>query len=171
MTLEDIQNRFYDEVKYVDESSQILLKGHLVVEDLMNQALEAFVFHGEIIEDARLQFHQKLDLCRAISLNDHNNNMWNLVKKVNVFRNALSHSLDPARRDKAVQALKSVYDQELPLSTRIIDGIPEEKALCLAAIMACLGFLHSFVSEVKRFQSLVKDMDKIINKGALSRGA
>ncbi|MEJ2743938.1 MAG: hypothetical protein P8176_16085 [Gammaproteobacteria bacterium] len=48
MKLDDIQKKFYEEVRYVDDTAQILLKGHLVAEDLMNQALEAFVLHGEV---------------------------------------------------------------------------------------------------------------------------
>lgn len=166
-TLEDIQKRFSEEVKYVDDTAQILLKGHLVAEDLMNQALEAFVLHGEHVDDARLQFHQKLELCKAISLSDNPNNMWNLIKKINALRNALSHSLDPERREKAVQSLASIYDQEFGPQTRIIDGVSEEAALCLAAIMGSLGYLHSFLSEVQRFENLVKEMDKIMNQGAL----
>ncbi|MCC5451498.1 hypothetical protein LMJ53_07095 [Rheinheimera sp. UJ51] len=165
ITLEDIQNKFSEEVKYVDDSAQILLKGHLVVEDLMNQALEAFVLHGEYIEDAKLQFHQKLELCKAISVGDNNNNMWNLIKKINVLRNALSHSLDPGRREKAVKSLASIYDQEFDPKTRVIDGLSEEAALCMASIMGSLGYLHSFLSETQRFESLVKTMDKIMNKG------
>jgi len=167
ITLKDLQERFSEEVKYVDDTAQILLKGHLVAEDLMNQALEAFVLHGEHIEDARLQFHQKLELCKAISVNDNCNNMWNLIKKINVLRNALSHSLDPERREKAVQSLASIYDQEFGPKTRKIDGMSEEAALCLASIMGSLGYLHSFLSEAQRFETLVKEMDKIMNKGAL----
>jgi len=117
-TLEDIQKSFTDEVRYVDDTAQIILKGHLVAEDLMNQAIESFVLHGEYIENARLQFHQKLEFCKSISLSDDNNNMWNLIKKINVVRNALSHSLDEERRLKAIQSLKSIYDQEFDPETR-----------------------------------------------------
>ncbi|MEC8963732.1 MAG: hypothetical protein VX649_02850 [Pseudomonadota bacterium] len=167
MTLEDIQNKFSEEVKYVDDSAQILLKGHLVAEDLMNQALEAFVLHVEHIENAKLQFHQKLELCKAISVNDNNNNMWNLIKKINVLRNALSHSLDPDRREKAVKSLASIYDHEFGPETRVIDGMSEEAALCMVSIMGSLGYLHSFLSEVQRFENLVKTMNKITNKAEL----
>lgn len=167
MTLDDIQKKFSEEVKYVDDTAQILLKGHLVAEDLMNQALEAFVLHGEHVEDARLQFNQKLELCKAISVSDNKNNMWNLIKKINVLRNALSHSLAPERRKKAVESLASIYDQEFDPRMRVIDGMSEEAALCLAAIMGSLGYLHSFLSEVKRFEDIVKSLDSHMNKGEL----
>lgn len=166
MKLDDIQNKFYEEVRYVDDAAQILLKGHLVAEDLMNQALEAFVLHGEHVEDARLQFNQKLELCKAISVSDNKNNMWNLIKKINLLRNALSHSLDTGRRKKAVEALASIYDQEFDPKTRVIEGMSEEAALCLVAINGSLGYLHSFLSEAKRFENIVKGLNDLMNHGA-----
>jgi len=171
MKLTDIQKTFFEEVRYVDDTAQIVLKGHLVAEDLMNKALECFMLHGEHIEDARLQFHQKLELCKSISLSDNKNNMWNLIKKINVLRNALSHSLDKERREKAIQSLKSIYDQEFDPETRNIDGMSEEAALCIAALSGALGYLHSFLSEVQRFEAIVKSLDKVMNKGELSSGA
>lgn len=169
--LSEIQRRFIDEVRYIDDAAQIVLKGHLVVEDILNRALESFVLHGEHVEEARLQFHQKLELCRAISLSDNNNNMWNVIKKINVLRNALSHSLDQERRSKAVQSLQSIYDQEFPPESRKIEGISEEAALCMVAIGGVLGYLHSFLSEVHRFETLVKHLDQSMNSGSLSEGA
>jgi len=171
MKLTDIQKIFFEEVRYVDDTAQILLKGHLVVEDLMNRALESFVLHGEHLEDARLQFHQKLELCKSISLNDNKNNMWNLIKKINVLRNALSHSLDLTRREKAVQSLMSIYDQEFDPRTRKIEGMSEEAALCATALSVSLGYLHSFLEEAQRFETIIKSLDKIMNKGTLSKNA
>ena len=93
--------------------------------------------------------------------------MWNLIKKINVLRNALSHSLNPDRRRKAVKSLASIYDQEFDPKTRDIEGMSEEAALCLVAITGSLGYLHSFLSEAKRFENIVKNMNNLMNKGAL----
>ena len=105
-SLQDINKKFTDEVRYVDDLAQIVLKGHLVMEDLMTEALQVFLLQGEFVETARLQFHQKLSLCRGISTSDHQNRMWTLIASVNALRNALSHSLDPDRRAKAIQSLR-----------------------------------------------------------------
>ncbi len=170
MKLSDVQKAFMDEIQYVDDTSQIILKGHLVAEDMMNKAIESFVLHAEHIDNARLQFHQKLELCRALSLSDNKNKMWNLLKQINVVRNALSHSLDENRRSKAITSLRSIYDQEFNPKTRKIDGMPEDAALCMLAISGVLGFLHSFLKEVNRLEEVIKGIDTIMNKGELSRG-
>lgn len=168
MDINELQKALFDELRYVDDTAQIVLKGHLVAEDLMNKGLRAFLLHEEHLDKARLGFAQKIELCRGISLSDNQNNMWNLLQKINKVRNVLSHSLDPERRQTVIQSLKSIYDQEFDRSTRIYEGMSEESALCVSAIGGAVGFLHSFVTEVERFEMLVKEMDKSLNKGALS---
>ena len=168
MGLVEIQNKFIDEIKYVDDTAQIVLKGHLVAEDLMNKAIESFVLHGEYIDNVKLQFHQKIEFCKAISVSESKNNMWNMLKHINVVRNALSHSLDAERRSKAIQSLRTIYDQEFPSNSRNIKGISEDAALCMAAISGVLGYLHAFLEEVQRFEEIVKGLDVIMNTGKLS---
>jgi hypothetical protein len=170
-TLADIQKAFENEVRYVDDTAQIILKGHLLAEDLMNQALEAYVLHGKHVEDARLQFNQKLELCKSISVSENKNNMWNLIKKLNVVRNALSHSLDVERREKAINSLRSIYDQEFDSQSRNIEGVSEEAALCMTAMGGALGFLHSFLSEAQRFEAIVNSMSLIMNKDSSNKTA
>lgn len=168
MDLLEVQKKFIDEIKYIDDTSQIILKGHLVAEDLMNQAIESFVLHGEYIEDARLQFHQKLEICRSLSVSEHNNNMWNVLKNINKVRNALAHSLDKERRRKAIISLTTIFKQEFPQEFKAIEGMSNESLLCMRAISCVLGFLQAFLAEVKRFEEFVKEADAAINKGGIS---
>ena len=179
-SLEEIQKRFTDELREVDDVAQIVLKGHLVMEGLMTEAIETFLLHSEFVEVARLQAYQKIAICRAISTSDHDNKMWELVSSVNALRNALSHSLDPDRRAKAVQKLRTVYEQQFKGMPNSVDGIPNgiekqmpvETAICLYAISGVLGYLHSHLQEVKRLKALIVQLDAAMNKGALlkSRG-
>jgi hypothetical protein len=176
-SLQEIQKRFTEELREVDDVAQIVLKGHLVMESLMTEAIESFLLHGEFVEAARLQVHQKIALCRAISTSDQSNTMWALVSSVNALRNALSHSLDPKRRSKALQNLRNVYEQEfkdMPNSTKgIPKGIEKEvqpdTALCLYAISGVLGYLHAHLEEVRRLKAIVVELDLAMNKGALSK--
>ena len=70
-----------------------------------------------------------------------------------------------------MQSLKSIYDQVFDPKSRNIDDMSEEVALSIAAIGASIGYLLSFLSEVQRFEVIIKDLDKIMNKDEFSRGA
>lgn len=176
-SLQEIQKRFTDELREVDDVAQIVLKGHLVMESLMTEAIETFVLHGEFVEAARLQVHQKIAVCRAISTSDQNNKMWDLVSSVNAIRNALSHSLGPERRSKAMQNLRNAYELQFKDMPNSVNGIPKgiekeippDTALCLYAISGILGYLHAHLQEVRRLKSIVIEIDSVMNKGALSK--
>jgi hypothetical protein len=157
-TLEEVQKRFTDELRHVDDVAQIVLKGHLVMEELMTASIETFLLHGEFVEPSRLQFHQKLQLCRAMSVSDHNNDMWNLIASINTLRNHLSR----------VEALGSKFAREFPAHiSEKLDPLPHEAATCMLAIAGALGFLHAHAAEVRRFREVVLDVDKGLNNGRL----
>src|SRR5690348_17019375 len=146
-TLEEIRNQFTDQLREVDDVAQIVLKGHLVMEGIMTDAIETFLLHGEFVDAARLQVHQKVALCRAISTSDQHNKMWDLVGSINTLRNALSHSLDPDRRSKALQTVRTIYENQFKDMPNSLKGIPNgiekdapaDTVLCLYAISGCLG--------------------------------
>jgi hypothetical protein len=168
MTLADIQAKFTEQLGYVDDVAQIVLKGHLVMEELMTESIQQYLLHGEFLELARLQFHQKLQLCRAMSVSDEKNDMWNLVASINSLRNHLSHSLDPAGRSKRIEALNATFSKEFPEHVPDDTGaMPREAAICMFAISASLGFLHAHFEEQRRFRSVILDMDKLLNQGKL----
>jgi hypothetical protein len=67
-TLAEIQAKMVEELRCVDDVAQIVLKGHLLIEALLNEALSTYVLHEEFLEPARLQFYQRLNLCRGFLL-------------------------------------------------------------------------------------------------------
>lgn len=60
----------------------IVLKGHLVIESLLNSILREFFPSPEYFDDARLSFYQKLKLVRAKHWREQNNNIWPLLEKL-----------------------------------------------------------------------------------------
>src|SRR5207249_4373529 len=86
--------RFTEELQYVDEVSQTVLKGQLLIEEALTRIIAKFVFHSELIPALRLGFAQKMDLARSMSLDGSKNRMWDLIGGINELRNQLSHSLD-----------------------------------------------------------------------------
>lgn len=168
-SLEEIQARFTDQLQYVDHVAQIILKGHLVMEEIMTDSIRTFVHHPDLVENSRLQFHQKLQLCRAMSVSDQQNEMWGLISAINALRNHLSHSLDPEARHKRIAILDAQF------SRQFADGVPEDlaempkdMAICMLAIAGAIGYLHAHASEVQRFRRLVVEMGKVMNGGASS---
>lgn len=82
----EILGKLEEHLRYVDESAQVILKGHLVIEETLSEIISTFVFHDEYLEGARLSFAQKLAIARTMSLDEHGNEMWQLIAALNSLR-------------------------------------------------------------------------------------
>lgn len=143
-----------------DDAATMVLKGQLVLEEKINAIIDQFVFHPDLLDNARLTFAQKLSIVRSLSLDEHENSMWDLIERINKLRNVLAHSLKDSSRVDAMNALRSTYSKECVLA----DWEKKNEALLiLSAVAHCLGFLNAFEQEGKRFKRCVKLMDVVFN--------
>jgi hypothetical protein len=67
------------------------------------------VFHPEFIGEANLGFAQKLSIARSMSLDEHENAVWELGTKLNSLRNELAHKLDSPKRAARTRAVIDLY--------------------------------------------------------------
>lgn len=57
--LANLIEKFQNELGTVDEVSNVLLKGHLLIEETLSRIIDLYLFHREYIGTARLTFQQK----------------------------------------------------------------------------------------------------------------
>ena len=105
-----------------------------------------------------------MDLARSVSLDEHQNRIWDLIIAFNTLRNELAHTLDSPKRKRKLEALKSLY---LDIAADM-EGVEEhqhleDKIVTTFAAALCLGFLAAFEQEVRRFRDWVNLLDKAVN--------
>lgn len=78
----------------------VVLKGHLLVEELLREYIwSQFESPGEL-DKARLSFHHCLCMAKALSAGNTDDKLWESVERLNGLRNQLAHNLEP----KALEA-------------------------------------------------------------------
>lgn len=82
------------------DSELLVLKGHLLVEELLEVYLWNNLANPRELEDARLSFAQKLSLVAALHADSESNWLWKSVRLLNSLRNDLAHKLESGRKDK-----------------------------------------------------------------------
>ena len=150
---------FIKQINDIDELAMVVLKGHLVIEQVLTRIISKYVHHSNYVPG--LTFDNRVRLARSMSLDQADNSMWNLILAVNQLRNKVAHSLESKERQKAYQHLKQAYDVETKDSTR--QKVDEPHYLALMAMGHCLGFLQGFEAEIDRFKEWLGTMDKIVN--------
>jgi hypothetical protein len=147
---------------HVDETAQIVLKGHLLIEESLESIISTFVFHPEFVEMAKLSFAQKLSIARAMSLNEHENEMWEIAAKLNSLRNEIAHKLYSPKRVAKTKALIELYlrlSADMPESDTLNEH--EERVLLSFAVVLFLGFLKGFQAEIDRRRLIDEALQKV----------
>jgi hypothetical protein len=153
-----------EHLTYIDETALIVLKGHLLIEEALGEIIETFVHHADQLENARLTFAQKVAVARSMSLDEHSNSMWQLIASLNSLRNELSHSLKSEKRATKTKDVLDLYAKQGGVVPKLNDGKDAPEAAMMSMIVAMsLGFLSTFIEEVRRFRGIVNDMDKVVN--------
>lgn len=148
------------------EIDLIILRGHLLLEEILYSIISEFVFHPAFIKKSDISFSQLVSFARSMSLDEENNSMWGLILAINALRNKIAHML-PASSDiqKHTAKVKDLYNSEM----KGLQGeserawINDDCAGMRFSIAMSMGFLYEFLEEVKRFKKAVHLIDTVYN--------
>lgn len=85
-------------LKDYDDMELILLKGHLILEQMLNQILMAHGLDIKRIESMRLMYGKTLELVATLN-SQYLKNEYPHLKKINQIRNSIAHKLFPENYD------------------------------------------------------------------------
>jgi hypothetical protein len=96
MNLEEVYESLETELMKQTEIELILLKGHLILEQAVNQHLMLYIDNRKKLDSLNLMFAKKVDLLMA--LEGEKPNAWQQyasnIKGINKIRNKLAHQLN-----------------------------------------------------------------------------
>lgn len=84
----------------------VVLKGHLLIEELLTEILEVKLEHSNPLDikiSSNTMFAQKLNLCWAIVQNDIESDIWGFLKELNSIRNKMAHAIEPKGINKKIE--------------------------------------------------------------------
>jgi len=104
--LEEQRERFLRHLSEVDDLTLVVLKGHLLMEELVNEIIADFCELPEYVEELRLSFFHKSKLARALSgknlQGEPTDDPWRSLEALNSLRNQLAHQLEPKHLDQKI---------------------------------------------------------------------
>ena len=62
-SLDTVRKRWEEQLREIDEAALIVLKGHLLIEEMLETIISTFVFHPPFIKEARLTFANQSLAC------------------------------------------------------------------------------------------------------------
>jgi hypothetical protein len=88
-------SRLFEHIPFNGDEELIILKGHLLIEEVLNTMLEKHVAHAQAIKDANLGFYKTMKVAEALYYKPERAWMWRATEKLNTLRNKMAHSLEP----------------------------------------------------------------------------
>ena len=93
----------------------LTLRGHLILEELMMDALASHCGNPSHLRDARLRFPQLVCLVRAVEVTGGvPDSAWLAIGRFNTLRNALAHRLEVADAESKVAAIVEAVSGAVP---------------------------------------------------------
>jgi hypothetical protein len=116
----------------------VVLKGHLLLEEIVNRLLSALVREPKAIEGANLRFRQKLCMIRALLPEARGAGLYDAAEKLNTLRNKLAHHLDYPEIEAQVRDFLSLCEEpEDPEEPDNRDKLPLIRRLRVAIAFVC----------------------------------
>ncbi len=140
-------NKLKAHLPIAKDPTAVIVRGHLLVEELLEEFISIHLREPTAIKDARLTFHQKFRLVQGLIGSKSDNPMWKSVEQLNKLRNQISHNLPNKEQiSKINNALKVFFKDEF-------DEIPDDiysKSKALRIWINCLcAELHGYINGVK----------------------
>lgn len=146
----DSFGRFLTHLPRSDDLTLIVLKGHLLVEEEINEILRMRLAEPKAIFDARLSFSQRIAVLKALSGRDSEEIFrFAAIEALNSLRNQLAHNLEPKDIEKRVAAFLREFEDPERGEEYSQESISRRLKRCVAFLC---GMLAGWQRPVKSLQ-------------------
>ena len=159
-----LRDRYMEHMPDADDLTLVILKGHLLVEELLDRILSTIVCSPDVLVDARFTFFQKASLAKALYWGDATDAHWDLLIKLNHLRNDLAHSLEPQKLDGHTQGFLDRFRSVQPPDWKHRDDPSlSELDKIRYAIVGLMTFLTHYEADAKDYR---KVFDKLLERNS-----
>ena len=143
--------RFLEHLPVGGDPVLILLKGHLLIEELLRELINIHLADPQAIEEAELTFHHCLCLAKAFGAEIRSDYwIWQAIKKLNKLRNQLAHNLEPKGFDDRLENFVSFVEENttIELPTDLLESV-DRVSLAITTVHASLLGITKAYSYIK----------------------
>lgn len=138
--------RFDAHLPSSDDPTLVVLKGHLLAEEILENLIKSKCRFPEALEGVEIGFFLKAKLARALIGNSHPNGLllpdsvWGMLEALNSLRNELAHALEPKKLEAKIQRFLSFA----PKPNKKTTSKQESNLALYTAIVRTLSYLACF---------------------------
>ena len=155
---------FEKHISEIDPLQLTILNGHLIIESALDNILSTIFFHPEHIEEAELEFNQKVHVARSYALRKNKEPVWNLILVINAVRNEIAHNLgEGMKREKKMARLRRLYLAHVSAEDAKKREDAADYVIAALACVSCIGFLGMFEDDMRGLRGHIDALDAGMN--------
>jgi len=136
-----------------DDLVTLVLRGHLVIEELLFAAIAAHCQEPDLLQDAHLKFSQLIPLIRSLEkMPLMKEKDWEILTELNSLRNALAHRIEPGDISARIERLVNMILG--PEGTKFLQHPLHSKQ----SLKSALAHLFGRLSVITVFQSALPEL-------------
>src|SRR5580700_8136058 len=148
-----------EQVKGATHVDLLIIKGHILVEYVMNKFIDTFSKHNQAAQDIRFTFYQKIHVCKILGLfySNESDRLEQQVLILNKLRNEIAHKLSFKR--SLLEDLFRHYPDEENVLERFKPKTRDLKKLRWIIVYIC-AFLLGRLDGKKGMQQTLSELEK-----------
>lgn len=143
-----------------DDVELVVLKGHLIIEELLYAVVQEHCANPDAVIKAKLSFAQLVYLAQALVKLPTDATWWKSISLLNAIRNSLVHSLEPKQLESRLNDLNSscrVPDELLQENYAVSSKPAKIAARCICFIIGQLSVIGIVSAFIERNLRMPKD--------------
>ena len=117
------------------DASLIVLKGHLLIEELLYSLVSSAATFPAALEDGRLSFLNVASVAKALFFEEREAHYWEAIFALNALRNAFAHNLDPPKREEQLRRFGTAMARGNPKGGEETVARPEDSLVMGVSIL------------------------------------
>jgi len=121
------EERFKEHLPETDDLSLLTLKGHLLVEEILDVLIKSYCKEPQHLDSIEIRFLVKAKVARSLTGGLFPDSMWLMIEALNTVRNDLAHSLESRKlKDRIQKFINIKYEHNPDLQREIASPIATE---------------------------------------------
>jgi hypothetical protein len=145
VTVDEVKafRRFLDFLPHGKDRLLVILKGHLLIEELLRRIVDERCKKPEALEAVSFECSQIIAIAEALCAKEIDPWVWNSIRKLNSLRNDIAHDLESRRMKDRVSNFISLVRENSPFADEGFgtNEIPVQFEYCLWVVFASLTAL------------------------------
>lgn len=142
-------DQVYNYFKEMDSFTLCTLKAHFITEIRLNSAINQFVCNPDFLKDPRLNFRQKINLLRSISLENQENDSWDIMRLLNKIRNKVAHNQIDETKSELMGKLEGLMNKEWETLGNMQERMSDEDKI-MATTYKLIHFFNDLDKEIEK---------------------